>query len=178
MIKFLKVILFLVAFAFAFALGVRFSDSFKGKFGNGEEAEIKVEEEMKRVFDGHEQKINEIEIEPQNNPPIIIEESETISSDILNNTSDENKGITNQHSDAEVMESMHMDGIENQPTDMNHNAIDNQVIDFDNSVNVINVPEEAKTNGNSANPVETPKILPVEKSAPTAPSGNNTRRAR
>ena len=51
MVKFLKFVLFIIIMAFAFALGVRFSDSFKGKMGNLGDDELKIEAEMDKAFD-------------------------------------------------------------------------------------------------------------------------------
>lgn len=58
MVKFLKFVLFLVVVAFSFALGVKFSDSFKGTSTKVEKTEVKIEEEMKKAFDNNEGQIN------------------------------------------------------------------------------------------------------------------------
>lgn len=50
MIKFLKFVLFVIVVAFAFALGVKFSDSFKGNIGNLRDDEVKIENEMDKAF--------------------------------------------------------------------------------------------------------------------------------
>lgn len=56
MVKFLKFILFVIIIVFAFALGVKFSDSFKGSLQMGtpvnpNETQIKIETEMDKAFD-------------------------------------------------------------------------------------------------------------------------------
>ena len=55
MVKLLKFILFIILMAFSFALGVRFSDSFKNSpLVKGSDS-AKTEEEMKKAFDGIEE---------------------------------------------------------------------------------------------------------------------------
>ena len=50
MVKLLKFVLFLVVMVFSFALGVKFSDSFKGNVSNSSEA-VSVQDEMNGAFD-------------------------------------------------------------------------------------------------------------------------------
>lgn len=59
MIKFLKFVLFIIVIAFAFALGVKFSDSFKGNLGNLGNDEIKVETELEKVFSEAKEEIKD-----------------------------------------------------------------------------------------------------------------------
>ena len=84
MIKFLKFILFLVILAFAFALGVRFSETFKGNFGNLNDDEISVQENVEKSF-------NDVKDELDKN----IEKEETIKDENTPLTEDEKRDVQN-----------------------------------------------------------------------------------
>ncbi len=57
MIKFLKFVLFVVIIAFAFALGVKFSGSFKGDVGNLHDDELVIKDEMDKAFNDTKEEI-------------------------------------------------------------------------------------------------------------------------
>lgn len=129
MIKILKIALFLVSIAFAFTLGVKFSDSFKGKFNDNEDAEISVEDEMKKTFDENEQKNNAIDVEQQDNNALDTEQNNE-----LNPTGTEEQPVVQDNTGMEVTEPMPMDGVENPPIEMQDNNTGDIDFNTDNTM--------------------------------------------
>jgi len=82
MVKFLKLVLFIIIIAFAFALGVRFSDSFKNNVGNLKEDELRIETEMDKAFDNLK---NDVRDDTSIDAETSLTEAEK---DEVNNTSD------------------------------------------------------------------------------------------
>lgn len=123
MVGFLKFLLFLVLMAFSFSLGVRFSDTFKGKFGNAENIEIQAESAIDDIAKDSEEKIEEIKEELEEEPEQNIEEN--IEQNLENKVENTEKTIIN-----DFEEPISMDGIEegvyNQDNDK---KIENEMID-------------------------------------------------
>ena len=123
MVGFLKFLLFLVLMAFSFSLGVRFSDTFKGKFGNAENIEIQAESAIDDITKDSEEKIEEIKEELEEEPEQNIEEN--IEQNLENKVENTEKTIIN-----DFEEPISMDGIEegvyNQDNDK---KIENEMID-------------------------------------------------
>ena len=123
MVGFLKFLLFLVLMAFSFSLGVRFSDTFKGKFGNAENIEIQAESTIDDITKDSEEKIEEIKGELEEEPEQNIEEN--IEQNLENKVENTEKTIIN-----DFEEPISMDGIEegvyNQDNDK---KIENEMID-------------------------------------------------
>ena len=105
MINFLKFLLFLVLMAFSFSLGVRFSDTFKGKFGNAENIEIQAESAIDDIAKDSEKKIEEIKEELEEEQEQNIEEN--IEQNLENKVENTEKTITN-----DFEEPISMDGVE------------------------------------------------------------------
>ena len=123
MVGFLKFLLFLVLMTFSFSLGVRFSDTFKGKFGNTENIEIQAESTIDDITKDSEEKIEEIKGELEEEPEQNIEEN--IEQNLENKVENTEKTIIN-----DFEEPISMDGIEegvyNQDNDK---KIENEMID-------------------------------------------------
>ena len=109
--------------AFSFSLGVRFSDTFKGKFGNAENIEIQAESAIDDIEKDSEEKIEEIKGELEEEPEQNIEEN--IEQNLENKVENTEKTIIN-----DFEEPISMDGIEegvyNQDNDK---KIENEMID-------------------------------------------------
>lgn len=105
MVGFLKFLLFLVLMTFSFSLGVRFSDTFKGKFGNAENIEIQAESTIDDIAKDSEEKIEEIKEELEEEQEQNIEEN--IEQNLENKEENSEKTITN-----DFEEPISMDGVE------------------------------------------------------------------
>ena len=99
MVKFLKFVLFIIVIAFAFALGVKFSDSFKGSMGNLREDEVKIETEMDKAFNDIKKEVRD-DIPAETAHPLTDEEKNEV-----NSTSD----TMPEYVDIEIVEPM--DGV-------------------------------------------------------------------
>lgn len=91
--------------AFSFSLGVRFSDTFKGKFGNAENIEIQAESAIDDIAKDSEKKIEEIKEELEEEQEQNIEEN--IEQNLENKVENTEKTITN-----DFEEPISMDGVE------------------------------------------------------------------
>ena len=91
--------------AFSFSLGVRFSDTFKGKFGNAENIEIQAESAIDDITKDSEEKIEEIKEELEEEPEQNIEEN--VEQNLENKEENTEKTITN-----DFEEPISMDGVE------------------------------------------------------------------
>ena len=91
--------------AFSFSLGVRFSDTFKGKFGNAENIEIQAESAIDDIAKDSEEKIEEIKEELEEEQEQNIEEN--IEQNLENKVENTEKTITN-----DFEEPISMDGVE------------------------------------------------------------------
>ena len=141
MVKFLKFVLFIIVIAFAFALGVKFSDSFKGNMGNLREDEIKIETEMDKAFNDIKKEVRD-DIPVETAHPLTDEEKNEV-----NSTSD----TMPEYVDIEIVEPM--DGV-----------IDNTQIETTNQ----NVGNLNTQDGNTA-PVD--NAIPVQPTqAPVQPA--------
>ena len=89
--------------AFSFSLGVRFSDTFKGKFRNAENIEIQAESAIDDIAKDSEEKIEEIKEELEEEQNI----EENIEQNLENKVENTEKTITN-----DFEEPISMDGVE------------------------------------------------------------------
>ena len=123
MVGFLKFLLFLVLMTFSFSLGVRFSDTFKGKFGNAENIEIQAESAIDDIAKDSEEKIEEIKEELEEEQEQNIEEN--IEQNLENKVENTEKTITN-----DFEEPISMDGVEEGIyQEENIKTIENDMID-------------------------------------------------
>lgn len=127
MVNFLKFLLFLVMMAFSFSLGVRFSDTFKGKFGNAENIEIQAESAIDDIAKDSKEKIEEIKDELEEEQEQNVEENneENVEQNLENKEENTEKSITN-----DFEEPISMDGIEEGIyQEENIKTIENDMID-------------------------------------------------
>ena len=121
MIKFLKFLLLVIVIAFAFALGVRFSDSFKGTMGNLKSDEKELEAEIKDTFASSKNKDVKKEATADNSNDgslNVVEKKE----------SSNNSDVNSDYANVEVVESM--DGVNSEVSDSNVQVQDSNK-DFD-----------------------------------------------
>ena len=80
MIKFLKLLLFIVIVVFAFTLGVKFSDSFKTVTGNLQDDEMNIKQEIDKAFNDTKEEIYKVvnRKDMQEETPLSEEEKEEV----------------------------------------------------------------------------------------------------
>ena len=153
MVGFLKFLLFLVLMTFSFSLGVRFSDTFKGKFGNTESIEIQAESTIDDITKDSEEKIEEIKEELEEEQEQNIEENieENIEQNIENKVENTEKTITN-----DFEEPISMDGVEEGIyQEENIKTIQNDMIDNTDIIetNTQNIENQSQNFDNTNNQV-------------------------
>ena len=168
MVKFLKFILFIVIIAFSFALGVRFSDSFKNNLGSFKNDEIKVESEMNKTFNNLDNEVRKITNNDEREvevAPLTEEEK----NDVMNQSETMPKYV-----DIEIIEPM--DGVAPMPADSVSNSDTQQPAPMNpNAQTVQNTDSQVSTQPATVEPVQTPAqntavsqpVAPVESAATT-----------
>ena len=141
MVKFLKFVLFVVVMAFSFALGVKFSDSFRV---NMPDDQLSVEKEMNDAFSGTSIETQEI-IETNDANPVSEEEKQEIEN-------------------AVVPDYVGMEIVEKQPMDNINEAEINSVPNIDN----VDTPENPSAPAPTPELPNSP-TNPEDPSMPTAP---------
>ena len=131
---------------FSFSLGVRFSDTFKGKFGNAENIEIQAESVIDDVAKDSEEKIEEIKEELEE------EQEQNIEQNIENKVENTEKTMTN-----DFEEPISMDGVEEGIyQEENIKTIENDMIDNTDitETNTQNIENQSQNFNDSNNQVQ------------------------
>ena len=136
--------------AFSFSLGVRFSDTFKGKFGNAENIEIQAESTIDDISKDSKEKIEEIKDELEEEQEQNIEEN--IEQNLENKVENTEKTITN-----DFEEPISMDGVEEGIyQEENIKTIENDMIDNTDitETNTQNIENQSQNFNDSNNQVQ------------------------
>ncbi len=142
MVKFLKFVLFVIILAFAFALGVKFSDSFKGNVGNLNDDEINIEneidksfndakEELYRVVDNHDVDNNAPLTEEEKNDVKNIEAPEYVDIEVVQPMDNIDDAEINSNNMENMQPSQDFNNNEQHTVIINSDSLDNQPVTDD-----------------------------------------------